>query len=77
MSSYSLIRPSGSQYSVVSPNTDGWYCVDGIDTLDSLGNEFWQGEVFRAKPTKPPVQWVPGLNWGKVTRAWCSSPTSF
>jgi len=61
---------------VVNIDNGGWYCVVGIDTLDSLRNEFRLGEVFYTRPTKPPVQWVLGLNWGKVTGVWCSPPTS-
>ena len=39
------------------------------------------GEIFRACPEQPldttqhPVQWVPGLPWGKAASAWWS-PTS-
>ena len=39
--------------------------------LDGPGIESRWGEIFRTTfrhaigPTQPPVQWVPGLSWGK------------
>jgi hypothetical protein len=45
--------------------------------LDSLGIEsLWGRDVLHTSrpavgPTRPPVQWVPGLSQGKVAGAWC------
>jgi hypothetical protein len=51
--------------------------------LDAPGIESRLGEIFRPSkpvlwPTQPPVQWVPGLSWGKVRpgRAADHSPPS-
>jgi hypothetical protein len=64
----------------------GWVSSVGIATgygLDGLGIESWLRRHFSRTsrpargPTHPPVQWVPGLSWGKAVRAWCWPPTPF
>jgi hypothetical protein len=49
--------------------------------LDGPGIEFRWGQDFSHTsrpalgPTQPPVQWVPGISWGKSAGAWCWPPT--
>ena len=70
---------SGGPETFSFPEWNGWDSSVGIVIrygLDSPGIEFRSGHNFPHQsrqalgPTQPPIQWVPGLSWGKVARAW-------